>query len=145
MFVAYIMTKQNELVLKLIRARGADKKVFTRAGFEYNIQPDRIYFKRFLFIKYFRFSIYIQDKPEPLKFDMRTGKLDVGDQDIPMDEIAYIIKQLKKDNLTKIAEIGAIIGAICAGLALYYSYKNFEMNELIFESLKVIYRVVGSS
>lgn len=140
MFVAYILTKQNEMVVRFIRDSSAE--VFTKNGFEYNISSECIYSKKFLWIKYFRWSFYIQDNKEPLKLHNIKDKL--ISQDVPLDEIAYIIRMLKKGQLTKLAEIMCVVGGIAAVVAAYYAYQNYSYSELIFNSLKIIYEVVSS-
>jgi hypothetical protein len=141
MFVVYIITKQKEMILKLIRK--PDVKVFTYSGFEYRINPERIYSKKFLFMKYFFWTMYIQDNPEPLEF--KDDKLVIPDQDIPMDEIAYIIKQLRKDVLTKIAEVMAIVGGIAACIAVYYGMKNLQNSQDILLYVQELYRLAQES
>lgn len=135
MFVAYILTKQNEMVVKFIK--NPSSEVFTKYGFEYNIQSSCIYAKKFLWIKYFRWSFYVQDKKDPIKLHDIKGQLE--SQEVPLDEIAYIIRMLKKGNMTKLAEALCIVGGIAAVVAAYYSYNSYEMTQTIMESLRFMY------
>lgn len=111
------------MVIKFIR--DPTTKVFTYKDCEYNIDPTAKYEKKFLGIKTFFFSMYEQDYPDPLRFE--EGRLIRNDQDIPIGELAYFIRLLKKDNLTKIAEIMAIVGGIAGIIAVYYVYQNNQM------------------
>lgn len=108
------------MVMKIIR--DPSTKVFVYKDCEYNIDPTAKYEKKFLGIKTFFFSMYEQDYPDPLRFE--EGRLIRNEQEIPINELAYFIRLLKKDNLTKIAEIMAIVGGISAIMVLYYVYQN---------------------
>lgn len=146
MFIAYILTKQRQLKLKIIRS--ASEKVFTYADFEYEIDMEKVYSKKFLGIKVFFFSLYIQDNPKPLKF-IQAG-IDYSEQDIPINELAYFASLLKKGKLTKIAEIMSIAGGIIGIILIIYIFRlqnqinNMEQyTHLMGEYIDKIFNIVN--
>lgn len=92
MFVAYILTKSKFLKFKIIKLK--DSGIFTKDNFEYKIDRERIYQKKFLgFFKLYFWSMYLEGNPNPIKF---TDKgYDTGAVDMTLDEIAIILKKLR--------------------------------------------------
>ena len=140
MLVAYIFTKQNDLVVRLIRDRAA--KVFVYKDCEYQIHQDKIYFKKFLGIKYFRWTMYVQDNPIPLNFSEFPNI--VANQDIPINELAYFVNLLKKGRLTQIAEVAAIISAVLIAIVAYYVYQDFVLDKNILMATQYIINTLQS-
>ena len=69
-----------------------------------------------MFIKLFTWSMYKQGCRKPLSFEDIETK--IAQDEIPLDDLTYWENKLKKDQLTKIAEIFAIIAGISSIIAL---------------------------
>lgn len=95
MLVAYILSKSRHLSVKIVKNR--EKGVFRKAGFEYKIDRSKLYTKKFLGLKLFFWSIYLEGVSEPLEFTDKGYNLDSAD--IPLDEIALLIKKILRGAL----------------------------------------------
>lgn len=115
MLIAYILTKQRRWVIRPIVH--PDEVVFTYKGFEYYIDPDCIYSKKFFGFKTFFCIIYVQNNPKPLKFTDIGILVDSGE--VPIDEIARLMRKIRKGALGEIAEYCAIASAVMLLVVLY--------------------------
>lgn len=115
MIVAYIITEQRKMVVKLITQD--DAKVFSWKGFEYNVRAEKMYQKKFFGFKTFFFSMYIQGNPEPVSFDS-AGRIDLV-QDVPINELAILMRKIRKGMLDEIAMyVGFGTFGICLGILI---------------------------
>lgn len=127
MLIGYILLKTGYLKVKFIK-RG--QTVFVWKGCEYQIDRRLIREKKFFGVKSFFWLMFDQDNPIPLDFD--KGQVVRASQDIPINELAYFANLLRGKLLLLIA-IGAVFGAVLAGLALYYGYQNYLTSQKILQ------------
>lgn len=99
MFVAYILTKGRFLRIKIIGDK--TESVFKKGSYEYNIDPECMYQKKFAFLKLFFWSMYVEGFPNPLKFNVKGGTV-TSQGDVPLDEIALIVQKVVRGVLDKI-------------------------------------------
>lgn len=91
MLIAYILSKSRHLRFKLVR--GKDSGVFTKGDFEYVIDRKKIYTKRIFAIKTIFWSMYLEGVRNPIEFDDKNYT--IAQTDIPLDEMAILLKKLK--------------------------------------------------
>lgn len=99
MIVCYILNKTRNLGIKFISDKTEKFKYNSK---EYNVIPNRIYNKKFLFIKKFNFSLYLEDIKEPLLLDHQRL---FEKSNINVDDYKYFIKGLEDNKLQYIALI----------------------------------------
>jgi len=81
-------TRLNKI--KFVRG---EKQNFLKKGFEYNINPHAIYMKKFLGLKIFRYSQYIEGQKAPIIYDFEKGGY--FQKIVRIDYIAQLIQKLK--------------------------------------------------
>ena len=111
MLVAYILTKQRFLRLKILKMK--DTGIFRHGNFEYVIDRKRIYQKKFLGWKLFFWSMYLEGNPNPIEFDDKT--FHIVQADVPIDEIAILLKRLRKVFYEVIIIILVLINLLVSG------------------------------
>jgi len=92
MLVVYILTKDKELKVKLVR--NAQGGMFRYKDFEYKIDRKKIYQKKFLNWKTFFFSMYLEGNSNPLEFD--DNQWSISPVEVPLDEIAIILRKIRR-------------------------------------------------
>lgn len=121
MLVAYILTKQKHLRIKLVRNK--EIGVFKKSNFEYRIKRGCIYTKKFLGIKLFFWSMYFEGNPDPIEFD----DPDIKVSGIAIDDVALILKKL----LSRIYEIIGIIFSVLSLIGVLYLILMLQRNGVI--------------
>jgi hypothetical protein len=94
MIFAYILTKTRHLRLKIVGNRQSG--TFKKKNFEYNINRERIYTKKFLWKTVF-WCMYFEGNPNPIFFDEKNKTIDISD--VPIDEIAILMNRILKNTL----------------------------------------------
>lgn len=90
MIVAYILKKSRMNKIKMVFREG---QRFNYKGLDYDISDEAIYLKKFLGIKLFRYSQYMEGLRDPLIFDFKAGGLTRRQTHI--DNVAQLISKLK--------------------------------------------------
>lgn len=118
MLVAYILSKSRFLKTRIIRLK--DSNVFKHGNFEYKVDREKIYQKKFLGFKLFFWSMYLEGNPDPIEF--RDRDYSISYNDVPIDDIALILHKLK---MLRIEIISIIILAFNLLLTIGVVYKLY--------------------
>lgn len=120
MLVAYILTKSKFLKVKFVRLK--DDAVFSCNKLEYNINRQRIYQKKFLGIKLFFWSMYLEGNPDPIEY--KDSSYEIKDADVPLDEISTLAKKMRQTIYEKYIFLIMILNLL---LTLGLFMKVFDM------------------
>lgn len=109
MHINYILTSTNELIIKPIYK--TNQTTFDYEGLEYKINKKYIYKKKFLGFKTFFFSFYIQGNVNPISFS-NIDLIPNVTEDVPINEIAILMRKIRKTVLDEILNFVTIINTI---------------------------------
>lgn len=122
MLIAYILNNSRFLKWKIIRNR--EQGTFMFKGREYNINRERIYTKKILFIKLIFWSMYFEGRPDPIEFTEKGLSCSVSD--VPLDEIAHLYKKIMKSGIEIITLILSAFSLIFILMVLMKVYNYVQ-------------------
>ncbi|HEY0090427.1 MAG TPA: hypothetical protein VGB37_16375 [Candidatus Lokiarchaeia archaeon] len=113
MFIAYILKKTRFLKIKIVIG---EKTSFRYHGFDYDVDQESIYLKKFLGIKIFRWAMYFEEVRNPIHFDFLTKSIQI--KQVPLNYIARLMNALKLMKM-EIIIIILIVIVLITELVLY--------------------------
>lgn len=119
MLVVYILTKSKFLKVKIVRDK--EGGVFKYGNFEYHIDRQRIYQKKFLFFKLFFWSMYLEGVPNPLEFS--EFGYSIGSSDVPLDELAILLRKIRHGFLDLLIALLVLFNMVITCYAVYMLYE----------------------
>lgn len=115
MIVAYILLKTNLLKVRPIFKESGAK--FKYNGMDYDIDIDCVYNKKFLNLKYFRWIMYYEGVPKPIKITSEGAGISNA---VPLNEVAQLMAKLKFLMYEKIFMILLAVNLII-GVGVYFN------------------------